>query len=259
MATVERGRKRILYIEDEPDVSRLVSQVLGLHGYGVIEAPRGTRGLEMLYEFLPHAVLLDMKMTVMNGYDVLEAAKLHSGLREIPVICVTALTDMEDVQRAFLLGADGYVFKPIDFELLLALLDFLTSEGTLMDRAHLLLDMPSFREAAEMAGREIDTLEKLEIALILFEGGETGFTRREVAEMAHLNHEDIAGEIGELEATGVVAAGRREGAWRINPAGDWPRRVRDLHRMLTRSNLYQAFINGIYTGVFEYGFTSGVL
>ncbi|MEJ5187521.1 MAG: response regulator, partial [Candidatus Geothermincolales bacterium] len=72
--------KRILYIEDDPEMARLVARLLVSEGYDVIEAERGTRGLDFLYESFPHLVLLDLRMAIMSGYEFLEAMKAQSGL-----------------------------------------------------------------------------------------------------------------------------------------------------------------------------------
>ncbi len=249
--------KRILYIEDEPEMARLVARMLEAEGYTVIEAERGTRGLDFLYQIFPHLVLLDLRMTVMSGYEFLEAMKAQSGLREIPVVCVTGLSGLDKIQEAFLRGADAYVIKPIDFDFLVALIDFLTSRESLEEKARLLLPLAGMREAAGLAGCGVDSLEKADILLAVAEAGEKGCALVQLPSRMQLRHEDLETEARVLVEAGALVENVEEGVLRLNHHEGWRDRCADMQRMLKDKVSLQAFVNGVYTGVLAYALSTG--
>ncbi len=249
--------KRILYIEDEPEMARMVARMLEAEGHTVIEAERGTRGLESLYESFPHLVLLDLRMTVMSGYEFLEAVKAHSGLREIPVVCVTGLGGLDRILEAFVRGADGYLVKPIDFDLLTALIAFLTSRESLEARAGLLLDLPGMREAARLVGYGVDSLEKAEVLVAVEEAGSGGCRMRQLGSRLGSRHGDLENEVRELTAAGALRREEAEDTLRLNLEGDWRDRHREILGLLKDKQLMEAFVNGLYTGVLAYALETG--
>lgn len=83
--------KRILCIEDDPDMIEYVKLVLGKAGYDVIGADGGAQGLEAMREEQPDLILLDLMMPGMDGAEVLLQKKKDPAIRDIPVIALTAL------------------------------------------------------------------------------------------------------------------------------------------------------------------------
>ncbi|MBC7230045.1 MAG: response regulator [Actinobacteria bacterium] len=249
--------KRILYIEDEPEMARMVTRMLEAEGHTVIEAERGTQGLESLYESFPHLVLLDLRMTVMSGYEFLEAMKSHSGLREIPVVCVTGLGGLDRILEAFMRGADGYLVKPIDLDLLTALIAFLTSRESLEAKTGLLLDLPGMREAARLVGYGVDSLEKAGVLLAVDEAGSEGCTLRQLGSRLGSLHEDLEKEVRELTAAGALRWEEAEGTLRLNLEGGWGEKHDEIRRLLKDKQLLEAFVNGLYTGVLAYALETG--
>ncbi len=256
MGTAGEG-KRILYIEDEPEMARLVALMLEAEGYAVIEAQRGTRGLDFLYESFPHLVLLDLRMTVMSGYEFLEAMKAQSGLREIPVICVTGLSGLDKIQEAFLRGADGYVIKPIEFDFLAAMVAFLSSRERLEEKAGLLLPLAGMREAAMMAGYGVDSLEKADVLLALEDEGEEGCAFHELPSRLLLRHEGLEAEVRGLMEAGALLQSGEEMRLRLNAEGGWRARSAEIRRLLRDKVPLQAFVNGAYTGVLAHALSVG--
>ncbi|NPV60599.1 MAG: response regulator [Actinobacteria bacterium] len=248
--------KRILYIEDDPEMARLVARLLVSEGYDVIEAERGTRGLDFLYESFPHLVLLDLRMAIMSGYEFLEAMKAQSGLREIPVVCVTGLIGLDRVQEAFLRGADGYVMKPVDFDFLSAVIAFLTTRASLEEKAPVLLGMAGMEEAARLVGYGIDSLEKMDVILTMAETGKKGYTATELASRLGLRHEDLATEVRELVRSGVLEEGEK-GRLRLIVEGEWGARCRAVQQLPKKKQALEAFVNGVYTGVLAYALATG--
>jgi CheY-like chemotaxis protein len=102
----------VLIIDDEIHIRRLISQMLELAGYQVLEAASGPEALRLIEETRPDVITCDIFMPGMSGFDVLEALKSESATAEIPVIMLTALGQEKDTNRAMELGAADYVTKP---------------------------------------------------------------------------------------------------------------------------------------------------
>ena len=112
--------KRILIVDDEPHIRRLLAHRLTADGFQVAEADNGEQGLEAIDEFPPDLVLLDLMMPGANGLEVLaciRSAPAHAG---IPVIILTAKGQDTDRELAFAGGATDFVTKPFSPMKLLA-------------------------------------------------------------------------------------------------------------------------------------------
>ena len=112
---------RVLCIEDEEDIRQTIAEELSDAGYEVFEASNGQLGLESILCQTPDLVLCDVNMPVMGGHDLLrELRAKHPELADMPFIFLSALADRGYIVEGKRLGADDYLTKPIDFELLLA-------------------------------------------------------------------------------------------------------------------------------------------
>ena len=114
------GEKKILIIDDERHMVRLMEYHLNQRGYRVITAFDGREGLEKANSQKPDLVLLDIKMPGMDGYEVCRQIKTFSGTSHIPVIFVSVFGDFEDAR---LRGANSCVKKPFTPEVLLKEVD----------------------------------------------------------------------------------------------------------------------------------------
>jgi DNA-binding response OmpR family regulator len=115
--------KRILCVEDDREIAALIAEDLADRGYEVILAHDGGAALRCLSREPPHLALVDVNMPEMSGFDLLVRVKaLPSRFAAIPFVFLTALSDRESELAAWRLGADDYVTKPVDFELLSALI-----------------------------------------------------------------------------------------------------------------------------------------
>jgi len=103
--------KTILFIEDEPGLQRTLGDVLRRNGYKVINALNGEIGLKLLEKEKPDLILLDLVLPKMNGFEVLKELKANPETKEIPVIVLTNLGTIEDVNRVIELGANTYLIK----------------------------------------------------------------------------------------------------------------------------------------------------
>ena len=109
-------RKVVLVVEDITDMRNLIQEILN-ENYQVIAAKNGKEGLEKALKFEPYLIISDVKMPIMNGYQLLSEVKGKKP--EIPVILLTAETAKEDIVKGFKIGADDYIAKPFNaFEVL---------------------------------------------------------------------------------------------------------------------------------------------
>ena len=111
---------KILVIEDEPDLRDDLADVLRSDGHETIEAADGRQGLQIILSESPDLVISDINMPVMDGHELLETLHTkHAEYGTIPFIFLTAFADREHVILGKRLGADDYLTKPVDHELLL--------------------------------------------------------------------------------------------------------------------------------------------
>jgi CheY-like chemotaxis protein/anti-sigma regulatory factor (Ser/Thr protein kinase) len=104
------GTPRVLVIDDDPTVRELVEHTLKKEGYQVALAPEGEKGLQLARTWQPTAIILDVLMKEMDGWEVLTRLKNDPELAEIPVVM---LTIVDDRNKGYLLGASDYLVKPI--------------------------------------------------------------------------------------------------------------------------------------------------
>jgi diguanylate cyclase (GGDEF)-like protein len=107
------GRK-ILVVEDEPGILKVLRRILNLRGYRVVEATDGSRGIERAAAEKPDLVLLDVMMPGMNGFDVCRSLRENLETAMIPIVMLTVKGRTEDRIRGMECGADDYIIKPFD-------------------------------------------------------------------------------------------------------------------------------------------------
>jgi len=115
---VKESPKRVMVVDDDPDLLDLISTVLNLEGFQVITAADGQEALDAVGREMPNLILLDMKMPVMNGWEF--ANEFHSKYDHmVPIVAFTAAEDAR--KRAEEIGAEGYLGKPFDIGNLIAM------------------------------------------------------------------------------------------------------------------------------------------
>jgi CheY-like chemotaxis protein len=102
---------RVVVIDDDPDMVKVIRVMLGVTGVQVLEAFSGLKGYSLVKRELPDVVLLDIMMPDIDGFEVLKI-KLDPETHAIPVVFVSARTGREHIERGLSLGAQGYVTKP---------------------------------------------------------------------------------------------------------------------------------------------------
>jgi serine phosphatase RsbU (regulator of sigma subunit) len=115
-----RPSSRLLVVDDNEANRDMLARRLSHEGYRVETAEHGRKALEMIKSQPVDLVLLDVMMPEMNGYEVLEQLKADSTLRDIPVIMISALDEIESVVRCIEMGAEDYLSKPFNPVLLRA-------------------------------------------------------------------------------------------------------------------------------------------
>lgn len=110
----ESEKKKILLVDDDPDILRLVEVVLKRSGFNVVTAKNGPDALSYLQKDLPAMILLDVAMPGMNGFEVLSQLRNLENLRSVPVMMLTARSQKEEIIKAIQMGAQNYMVKPFD-------------------------------------------------------------------------------------------------------------------------------------------------
>ena len=111
------GSKKILLVEDDPNFGTVLKDYLALNDYNVTHAKDGIEGLIMFKNNDFDLCILDVMMPRKDGFSL--AQDIRSSNKEIPIIFLTAKTLKEDVLRGYQVGADDYLNKPFDSEVLL--------------------------------------------------------------------------------------------------------------------------------------------
>ena len=123
----DMGNKRVLIVDDEPDVVESIRFRLGIENIECLEAGDGAEGLRIAREALPDLIILDVMMPRMTGYKVARSLKQDERYRHIPVILLTARSQAGDRMLGVDSGANDYVTKPFDLDELTAkVLKYLT-------------------------------------------------------------------------------------------------------------------------------------
>lgn len=103
--------KKILFIEDEATLQEAMGEALKQHGYKVISALDGKIGLRLAKNQKPDLILLDLILPNKNGFEVLEEIKRIEETKNIPIIVLTNMEGMKDLDKALSLGATTYLVK----------------------------------------------------------------------------------------------------------------------------------------------------
>lgn len=138
-------RRTILVVDDQPANVALIEGVLALQGYKIASAADGERALEIVASQPPDLILLDIMMPGMDGFEVCARLKGDERTRLIPIVMVTALSDLQDRIRGIEVGADDFLSKPFH-------------EAELSARVRSLLKVKEFTDELEHAEDVLCTL-----------------------------------------------------------------------------------------------------
>ena len=107
-------KKKVLYIEDEPYLARIVKDTLELKGYEVLHKKDGLRIMESVTAFVPDICLLDVMLPQIDGFTL--ATHIHNMLPKLPIIFLTSKTQTDDLVKGFSSGGTDYLKKPFSME-----------------------------------------------------------------------------------------------------------------------------------------------
>ncbi|MEI8066768.1 MAG: response regulator [Actinomycetes bacterium] len=104
----------LLVVDDNKDIRELLKHILTLNGFDVQEAAEGATALRLIDESRPALVLLDVMMPGLSGYDVVEKVREHPDIQvsEVPILMITAKSQIADVESGMASGANDYLIKP---------------------------------------------------------------------------------------------------------------------------------------------------
>jgi DNA-binding response OmpR family regulator len=122
-STVIGRRRKILCVEDDRDTASLICEELVYRGFEVQAAYNGRDGLDAILKEPPDLVLSDVGMPGMSGFELLGTiTSMEPRFGSMPFVFLTALGDLDDKLKGWQLGADDYLTKPVDYDVLAALI-----------------------------------------------------------------------------------------------------------------------------------------
>ena len=104
--------KEILIVDDEPDIVVPVQFLMEQQGYHVMTANRGEDALDLICQYKPDLVLLDIMLPGIDGYEVCEIVRLNPDYRDVKIVFFTAKGRETEIAKGLALGADAYITKP---------------------------------------------------------------------------------------------------------------------------------------------------
>jgi len=112
----EKIKPKILIIEDDNQSRYMLTFLLECNNFTVIQSVNGADGIAKSEQHKPDAIILDIQLPGMNGYDVAKELKVNDELKNIPIVVVTSFAMNGDKNKALDAGAIGYISKPINPE-----------------------------------------------------------------------------------------------------------------------------------------------
>jgi len=122
--------KEILIVDDEPSIVVPIQFLMEQQGYSVLIAENGHDALDMIYQYNPDLILLDIMLPGIDGYEVCEIVRLNPKLRGIKIIFLTAKGREVEIAKGLALGADAYITKPFSNA------DLVAKVKTVLDNIH---------------------------------------------------------------------------------------------------------------------------
>jgi len=120
------NQKKVLVVDDDPVSLKMLSVRLEVNNFTAITAQDGEEAVEKVKQDKPDAIVLDLMLPKMSGYEVCSMLKFDDNYKDIPIIVLSSLHEQEERDKAIKSGADAYFIKPFDLELLLVKIkDFL--------------------------------------------------------------------------------------------------------------------------------------
>lgn len=202
--TADTHQASILVVDDNPENRDLLVRHIQRQHHQALAVENGEQALEVLHSQPIDAVLLDLMMPGISGYEVLQAIKAEPALQCLPVVVVSALHEMESIEKCLELGADDYLVKPINRQLLKARIT-----NCLAKKRHHDAEVAHHKEV-ELAKAELEALNarieksrddllsilhELDVGTVLINGkGKIVFMSRMAATLLHQVEEEVRGQ-----------------------------------------------------------------
>ncbi|BBE20872.1 two-component response regulator [Aquipluma nitroreducens] len=170
-------KNKILVIDDDPIQSKIIHDILTSQNYDVCLAKNGAMGIQKAFEYNPDLILCDIIMNPIDGYQVYNVLKESSLLDQVPFIFITSNSDLNDIRRGMILGADDYFVKPFKSEELI-----ITIEKRLR----------KYLKLKEIGKREFNTVFRISPnGIFLFDGNAIINVNPALIEMLGLNSDQL--------------------------------------------------------------------
>lgn len=108
--------KKVLVVEDHPDMRELLTWQVELMGFSAISAKHGKEGVEKAMKEKPNLILMDIMMPGMDGWEAARILRANPETRDIPILAATALFRESDLRSCLEAGCNGYLVKPFTFQ-----------------------------------------------------------------------------------------------------------------------------------------------
>lgn len=171
------NKRKVLIVDDEEKIRNLVELYLLANEYAVYTASNGMEALESVGKILPHIILLDIVMPRMNGFEVCQRLREQKQFETIPIIYLSSQTESESIITGLDAGADDYVTKPFDPNVLIAKIN------AILRRAN------GEKEAKQPADFYLEKLTFQEQQILSYI--EQGYTNKEIADHFNLTEGTI--------------------------------------------------------------------
>lgn len=190
----EIEQKKLLLIDDDPNLILLVQDYLEFRGYAVITAENGREALDILKEEIPDMIICDVMMPEMDGYAFVKNVRENPRTEWIPVLFLSAKGQSQDRVKGLNTGADVYMVKPFEPEELVAQV-----ESTLK-QASRLLERPMKRSSQDPKLLVPDTVELTPTEVKVVQLVARGLSNREIAEVMNVSQRTIESHVSNMLA-----------------------------------------------------------
>lgn len=202
------AQKTILCVEDEDELRADIAEELEAADYRVLQASNGSEALRLIESDRPDLVLCDITMPGLGGYDVLRAIRKQEAMADVPFVFLTALAERNDVLVGKQAGADDYLVKPIDYEILLATIETRLNQVARVQSSAVSRAEEAWQEVLKSSrGRTVEALYKATFAFDRFMVGVAIVDEKGAVRLMNKEAERIVGENDGLSVSGGVLKG----------------------------------------------------
>lgn len=155
---MSKSKPSVLVVDDEPQIRKMIQVTLSSCDFKIVEAESGKEAIRLTASYKPDAIILDMGLPDIDGTEVLKKLREWT---DTPVVVVSARSDSGDIVEAFELGADDYMTKPFDMEVLIARLNAAmrhsyqkTLGDSMLEAGEVIMDL--VRHEVKVKGRKVE-------------------------------------------------------------------------------------------------------